>query len=201
MPVAKKNQSGLSLVIALIMLVVVSLGAVAMVRSMDTTTLIAGNLAFRQSATYSGDVGLANAMAWLNAQNTATLICGSVGALANCPAGYKSNGGNSADRPASGQTWDNFWTTSLAGSAVTLAEDASGNTVAWFIQRQCAGTAAMTAAGANCIVTPSVTTSGGFAKRSGATIYTSSSQVYYRITVRVSGKKNTVSYVQAIVAL
>lgn len=202
MYVAPKKQTGLALVIALIMLVVMTLGAIAMVRSMDTTTLIAGNLAFRQSATYAGDVGVENALAWLNSASAGTLTCGAAGnALATCPAGYKSNGGNATDSPAAGQTWDAFWSASLDANAVTLAEDASKNTVSWFIHRLCGGSGALTAAGSNCIETPSIASAGGFSKRSGATKFQASSQVYYRITVRIAGKKNTVSYVQAIVAL
>ena len=201
MYINNRNQSGTALAIALIMLVVMTLGAISMVRSMDTTTLIAGNLALRQSATYSGDVGIENAMAWLGAANTSTLTCGATGSLATCPSGYKSNGGNTEDSPASGQTWSNFWATSLASKAVTLQEDASGNTVSWFIHRLCAGTGGITAVGAKCIETPSVASASGYSKRAGSTKFQSSSQVYYRITVRISGKKNTVSFVQAIVAL
>lgn len=202
MHVAHKKQSGLALVIALVMLVVMTLGAIAMVRSMDTTTLIAGNLAFRQSATYAGDVGVENALDWLNAASTGTLTCGAAGnPLATCPDGYKSNGGNAGDSPAAGQTWDDFWIKNLAANAVTLPEDASKNTVSWFIHRLCAGSGAMTAAGANCIETPSIASASGYSKRSDATKFQASAQVYYRITVRIAGKKNTVSYVQAIVAL
>ncbi len=202
MLVARKKQSGLALVIALIMLVVMTLGAIAMVRSMDTTTLIAGNLAFRQSATYAGDVGVENAVAWLNSASKETLTCGAIGNdLAVCPAGYKSNGGNATDNPSAGQTWDAFWMESLDASAVKLPEDASKNTVSWFIHRLCAGAGALTASGSNCIETPSIASASGNSKRSGTTKFQASSQVYYRITVRVAGKKNTVSYVQAIVAL
>ena len=94
MYVAKTRQRGMALVVTLIMLVIMTLGAIAMVRSMDTTTLIAGNLGFRQSATYSGDVGVEAAMAWQRARSVATLTCGSPTGDAVCPAGYKSNGGN-----------------------------------------------------------------------------------------------------------
>lgn len=196
-----RRQRGIALVVTMVMLVIMTLGAIAMIRSLDTTTLIAGNLGFRQSATYSGDVGVEAAIAWISTANTETLTCGAAGALATCPPGYKSNGGNAADSPAAGQTWDQFWRANIAGNATTLAEDASGNTVSYFIHRLCAGTAAMTGAGANCIETPSVASSSGFSKRPGAARFQAASQVYYRITVRVQGKKNTVSYVQTIVAL
>ena len=43
------KQRGVVLFIALIALVAMSLAAVALVRSVDTATIIAGNLAFKQS--------------------------------------------------------------------------------------------------------------------------------------------------------
>ena len=196
-----RRQQGAALFVALAMLVIMTLGAIAMVRSMDTTTLLAGNLSYRQSAAYSGDVGVEAALAWLSTANVATLTCGAPGSLGVCPAGYRSNGGNDADRPAAGQSWETFWTTNLAANAVTLAQDASGNRVSYFIHRLCAGAGGVTTFGANCVETPSVASAGGSSKRAGATAFQSSSQVYYRITVRVQGRKNTVSFVQAIVAL
>lgn len=199
-PPQRSAQKGVALAITLIMLVIMTLGGIAMIRSMESTTIVAGNLTFRQSATYSGDLGIAAAQTWLSNANVATLTCGSSGGIANCPPGYKSNGGTATDSPSAGQSWDNFWASSLASNAVTIAEDATGNTVSYFIHRLCEGTGALTAAGSNCVETPSVTSSGGFAKRAGAARFQSPSQVYYRITVRVAGKKNTVSYVQAIVA-
>lgn len=195
----KTRQRGMALVVTLIMLVIMTLGAIAMVRSMDTTTLIAGNLGFRQSATYSADVGVEAAMAWLRARTVGTLTCGSPTGDAACPAGYKSNGGN--DRPAANQSWDTYWSSTLSANATNIAADATGNQVSYFIHRLCEGTGAITAANANCVETPAVASSGGSSKLAGSVAFSSSSQVYYRITVRVQGKKNTVSYVQAIVAL
>jgi len=201
MHVTIKKQSGVALAVTLIMLVVMTLGAIAMVRSMDTTTLIAGNLAFRQGATYAADVGVENAMNWLATASVDTLTCGAAtSSVASCPAGYKSNGGNAEDSPSATQTWDQFWVASIT-NPTTLDADAAGNTVSWFIHRLCTGSGALTAFGSNCVETPSIASSGGYAKRAGATKYQSSSQVYYRVTVRVTGKKNTVSYVQAIIAL
>ena len=197
-----RRQQGAALFVALAMLVIMTLGAIAMVRSMDTTTLLAGNLSYRQSAAYSGDVGVEAALAWLSTANVNTLTCGAPGnPVSACPAGYRSNGGNDVDRPTAGQSWEAFWTANLAANAVNLTQDASGNRVSYFIHRLCAGAGGVTTFGANCVETPSVASAGGSSKRAGATAFQSSSQVYYRITVRVQGKKNTVSFVQAIVAL
>ena len=51
---ARSRQRGVSLFFALVCLVAIMLAAVALVRSVDTSTLISGNLAFQQSATSSG---------------------------------------------------------------------------------------------------------------------------------------------------
>jgi Tfp pilus assembly protein PilX len=45
-----RRQRGAILFIALIVLVAMSLAGIALMRSVDTNVLIAGNLAFRQSA-------------------------------------------------------------------------------------------------------------------------------------------------------
>jgi len=65
------KQRGVVLFFALVSLVAIMLAAVALIRSVDTSTLIAGNLAFRQAATASGDRGTEHAMAWLKAVDAA----------------------------------------------------------------------------------------------------------------------------------
>jgi hypothetical protein len=61
------KQRGVVLFFTLIALVVMSLAAVALIRSVDTSTMIAGNLAFRQSGTSSTDTGMEAAIGWLSA--------------------------------------------------------------------------------------------------------------------------------------
>ena len=51
------RQGGVVLVVALIILVALMLGGIALVRSVGTTNIIAGNLAFQQAATQSGEAG------------------------------------------------------------------------------------------------------------------------------------------------
>ena len=51
------RQQGVVLFIALIVLVAMSLAGVAMVRSVDTSLGIAGNLAFKQSTIQGSDLG------------------------------------------------------------------------------------------------------------------------------------------------
>jgi type IV pilus assembly protein PilX len=64
-PQTLSAQRGVIMIIALIVLVAMTLGGIAMVRSVYTTNLIAGNLAFRESAVSSGDTGVEAAVAFL----------------------------------------------------------------------------------------------------------------------------------------
>ena len=62
-----RSQQGAMLIIALIVLVAMSLAGIAMMRSVDTGTLVAGNIAFKQSSLHATDHGLQAASgAWSN---------------------------------------------------------------------------------------------------------------------------------------
>ena len=192
MSIDSRRQQGVVLIVTLIVLVVMTMGAIAMVRSMDTTTLIAGNLAFRQSATYSGDVGVETAIAWVQTQSTTQLE------LDNATMAYSAGG--SGNTPPAGTTWDQYWTATLAPGARTLAADANGNTVAYVVHRLCATPGARTAVGVNCVVSPATTAAAGSSKTAGAVGLTAAAQVYYRITARIAGPRGSASYIQAVIA-
>lgn len=199
------HQQGAVLLIALIMLVAMTLGGLALVRSMDTTNIIAGNLAFQQGATNSGDTGIEVAINWLETNNGATLY------TSVASQGYAAT----RQDPAAGQSWDAFWRTVLVNQAVTInpntpgtfmaytasAPNAAGNTVSYAIQRLCAQALPPSSAGAGCSQPPATTSTGTSSKGAGVVALQYGSQVYYRITARIAGPRNTVSYVQAIVAL
>ncbi len=202
---APSRQRGVVLMIALIMLVAMTLGGIALVRSVNMTNIIAGNLAFQQGATNSGDTGIEVAINWLETNSGATLY-------ANTAAqGY------SAVRqdPGAGVNWDTFWRTVLVNQAVTVnpaapgtfmvytasAPNAAGNTVSYAIQRLCAQPLPPSSSGAGCSQPPAAISTGSSSKGAGVVALTYGSQVYYRITSRIAGPRNTVSYVQAIVAL
>ena len=60
----RRAQQGVVLFIALIILVAMTLAGIALMRSVDTNVLIAGNLAFRQANTMYADTGVEAARAW-----------------------------------------------------------------------------------------------------------------------------------------
>lgn len=192
---APGRQRGMVLLIALIVLAVMTLTALGLVRSVDTASILAGNLAFQQSAVRSGDVGTEAAISWLQTNNTGTTLhANSVAGL-----GYMA----SRQDPAAGQTWDAFWTISLAPANLpaTLATDGAGNTVSYVIHRLCAAPGDPTTVGTGCSVSPVTATSTSSSKGGGTVALLYSSQVYYRITARIAGPRRTVSYVQTVVAM
>lgn len=193
-----RKQAGVVLIIALIVLVAMTLAAIALVRSVDTNNIIAGNMAFQQAATHSGDRGVEAAINWLQTNNIAG---GSALNTDDSTNGYNTSGILAAQNPAAGKSWDDYWTSSLVNKTKSLALDsATGNTVSYVIDRLCNGPGAPTG-GASCIKSPVVTLATGNAEEAGQLPINSPSVVYYRITVRIAGPRNTVSYVQTVVAM
>ncbi len=196
----RARQDGVVLIVALIVLVVMTLAGIALVRSVDTTNLIAGNMAFQQAATQSGDTGVEAAVTWLQNNAGPTLN------LDHPSAGYKASKSYiGTDDPAAGKSWDYFWNNSLPVTPYTVAtansgnQDAAGNTVSYIIQRLCNTTGAPTSA--TCAIVVTASAANGNSQDSGAVALQYSNQYYYRITAQVKGPHHSLSYVQAIIAM
>lgn len=192
-PPPARLQEGVVLIIALIVLVAMTLGGLALIRSTDLANIIAGNLAFRQAATHSGDQGIEAAFSWLQANPSL---------LNNDSAidGYSANGNNATRSPATGITWEAYWNTLPAARIRTLPTDGAGNTVSYIIDRLCANAGSPTG-GANCSSSPAGSVAGGQNEEGGEKPINTPSGIYYRITVRIAGPRNTTSFVQAMVTL
>jgi Tfp pilus assembly protein PilX len=190
------QQRGVVLLLALIVLVAMTLAGLGLMRSVFTSNRVAGNLAFQQAATQSADIGVETAIAWLENNNTGTRLYSSIDAGSGEPVGY------SAVRqdPAAGQSWEQFWELLPANRINTLPADGAGNTVAYVIQRLCTA-AGDPATGIGCELSPRTTGSEGNSRSAGAIALQAPSQIYYRITSRVTGPRNTVSFVQVVVSL
>jgi Tfp pilus assembly protein PilX len=212
---APARQKGVTLLISLIVLVIMTLTGIQLMRSVDTTNIIAGNLAFQQSATHSGDGAIEAATAWLEQQNN-----GGAGNLINdnCANGYFSyytlnatpivaNPTQNSDPPTAGKTWDAWWN-AVAGASpaciVTLPPDVAGNTASYTINRMCSehNAATSTSSTQYCSSSPIlIVTGNNSSQTAGSQHLIHNGQIYYRITSRISGPRGTKSYVQAIVAL
>ncbi len=203
MHTAVKAQRGLVLFFALIALVAMSLAAAALIRSVDTGVLVAGNLAFKQSATTVADTGMISAMEWIRGAGAIN-----VSVPAN---GYYARTRILALTADEGDTWPDgaAWTPGVTSRLATGSgfpagspgfDPITGNTVQYVIERMCRSEGA--ASTAICLMGSSGTGGNSQAdledqKLGGLQNYSLSPM--YRVTARVSGPKNTISYIQAYV--
>ena len=187
------GQRGVVLIIALIVLVAMAMAGIALVRSVDVATQVAGNLAFRQAGVQAADSGVELARKWLMAPPS------SLQQDIN-PSYYSSWNGGVTSNPAIFDPATFDWS-----GRSGLATDAAGNTVSYVIHRMCElpGDPALTVT--NCLTAPTSASGNSNQIKGGGefscvgTTCNASNNPYYRITVRVSGPRNTVTYIQSVI--
>jgi len=90
-PQTPHRQKGVVLLIVLIMLVAMTLAGIGMMRSVDTASIVAGNLAFKQSTINAADAGTSTAFNALtliaNSGNLQDKLMLSLNPGQNCPVG------------------------------------------------------------------------------------------------------------------
>lgn len=189
---------GVALIVALIVLVAMTLAGLAVVRSTLTSTRIAGNLAFQQAATQSADVGIETAIAWLESNSAGTRLHNHIDIGGGEAVGYFAR----REDPAPGQSWQAYWDGAIATTARVnvMPPDGAGNQVRWVVHRLC-NAVGDPVSGAGCEASPQLTGSESGSKGSGVVGLLTEAQRYYRITARVDGPRNTVSFVQVVVAI
>lgn len=211
----RARQRGLSLLVALIALAAMSMAGVALIRSIDTNSLIAGNLAFRQNSTTSADTGVEAARQWLMAASSAYLQDNHSDSgyyATRADTGGEDNKGMDLTGSRTKSTSDNIkWINAAGepqdGSHTPFCEttnDATGNRICYVIHRMCDGTGSIDSA--DCSTS---TTSNSDGVSEGATdrelrylkplTGSGTTMGRYRITVRVSGPRNNNSYVQVFI--
>ncbi|MFZ2160595.1 MAG: hypothetical protein WAW02_00120 [Sideroxyarcus sp.] len=206
-PTHSLKQRGVVLFLTLLALLVMSLAAVALIRSVDTSTLISGNLAFKQAATAGGDARIEDGINWLTATQYAN---GSKNIYADAdhalnldfPAlGYYSfidpNKSLTDVNAASHFKWDNT-------DSSPEYEDSTGNKKRYIIQRACRLDVTVVQNN-DCLFDGSATDDNGqkgvqkssdVCNGPGCPTTPGLTPVY-RITVQTIGLKNSISYVQA----
>ncbi|HTS54532.1 MAG TPA: hypothetical protein VMH26_14755 [Burkholderiales bacterium] len=191
------GQEGVIVFIALIVLVAMTLAAIAVIRSTDSGNVIAGNLAFKQGTTNASDQVLEAAYRWLINTDVGNALSND-----NAAAGYWS----SNPSPEPNWTSSAYW----AANSVCVnacAPDANGNITRYVIHRMCQypntnyngngpggqpqSCATLAAGGAG---------SGG-SMSVGSHDFQPTPQLYYRVTTLVTGPRNTQSIVQAMLVL
>lgn len=205
-----KREQGFILFIALTMLALMTIIGVALVRAVDTTNEVANNIGFVQSTLISSDSGLEAATSWLQ-DNPGLLNADSAND------GYYARDverlavSQLIDYTASatpGDTNDDVdWDGSGAGpykAKIHAASDTAGNQVAYIVHRLCDNYGSPGASGVRC-ARMSLAASSGASKSgaggSGGRAISTKSQVYYRVTTRAKGPRNTASFTQSTIVI
>lgn len=178
------RQRGVALFFALIAIVSIALACAALARTVDTANVIAGNFAFRQASVQAADTGVELAFSALPNILAASLDSD----IANqyYATMLESRG---AALPIDWNTAINW------GGAPTTA--VAGNSVQYVIERMCSGLLPVTHVQTNCMHEQAAANG---SSKAGATVFSGSTAVIYRVTVRVSGPRNTVALTQAMLS-
>lgn len=190
----RRRQSGVVLLIALIAVVILAIGTVALFRSSDAALFNAGNLAFKRDMTNRGELGIVAAKAALtsgalNQESTrqsdqlasgyyATMQATGTHGVPNTLIGYQA-----------GKT----------SQALPTINGGDGITIYYMIDRLCTATGSTDPSNA-CVVS-----SIGSAKGGTVLPYRGQAQPpsvpVYRISVRVDGPRNSQTFLQTTVSL
>lgn len=176
------KQRGVVLFFTLIVLAAMTLAALALVRSVDTTNLVAGNIALKQGAVQEAD----------RMMNAAFTCLDSGGALLALDLGANTNTCNyyASLQP---DVIKPFGVPDVLEVTPGVADAATGNTSSFVIERMCTAVGAWSEA--NCVASPfgkSVTPT-----NRGKPSFTPP-QALYRVSVRVAGPRNSITYSQMI---
>jgi len=192
------RQEGVVLVIALIVLVALMLASISVIRSVDTANVIAGNLAFKQAAVQAGDFGIeaaATALTDIAVASDSDVLPGPSGSPAYWYYATRRDA-DAAGVPTTRAAGGTGAATAIDWANVPIATTVAGNAVQVVIDRLCLGPAPVDIQ-SRCFFEGS--TAGG-TKKIGGTVFTEVTAVHYRATARVTGPRNTISMVQAIIS-
>lgn len=191
------------LLVSLIVLVALTMAGIAMMRSVDTSTIVAGNIGFRQSSVNAADQGVQAAYAYVLA-NISTLAANA----GNDPA----NGYTGITPPGERPDWytnpnDAGWANAVSCNGPSVATacasfgpggtatDVTGNNVTYVIHRLC------DASGVCGQTQSSSAISGEGVDQSAPNFFTTTPSIHFRVTVRSIGGaagRTSVAYVQML---
>lgn len=228
---AVARQRGLTLIIVLIAIVSMSLAAVALVRSVDTSTLVLGNLGFKQATTATADSAVERATTWLMNRFSAAPAdlfdsrCSSGCTTQDTTAAYYATSldgldisGNSTVPTRVIVDWnDDGCAYALAGTfsaclAASPPVSVDGFTTRYVLMRMCKTVGDPNAVGNNCARPTNMALAARQINKGGLdygrhTMLTGSSgssglsAMMFRIVVRASGPRNTVSYTETYLSV
>lgn len=180
------KESGIVLFVTLIILVLLIVGTLSIVRSMDTSTVISGNYAFKQAAMQASDRGITDA-----SNNLANIVAGGGGNTDQANR-YFSTRQTSLDALGipTAIDWSHVQCRDEANNACNPDTDSGKYRVQYYIERQCASNPTLTDI-------QSIKTNCDYEVRQ-----TSPEQiaVRYRIIVRARGPKNATGMYEVVIS-
>lgn len=213
-------QRGLVLFFALLALAVMSIAAVALIRSVDTNALLSGNMVFRQSAGTASNVameGIAENIARKVALADSIKHSPQVGYFANCSRFDTQPDALVCDGSTLTTMEWNDSNSSLAPSQtdgndeIRNGKDRQGNEIRYVVERMCnyseaeinAGTAKSQAS--RCMMASSPNNGENCSHNvSNLELFkrciSSSDSPLYRVTIRIAGPKNTLTFMQSFIS-
>ena len=174
-------QRGVTLLVALIVLLVMTITGLALVRTSTLGAGVSGSLSLKQSATSGGDLGLETGVAKLNelyATGPAQL------GADNSTYGYYA----SVDPRVASK--DLPWSSAV----VAANDDGLGNEVRYIVHRLCSQAGAVNVTGQNCVMPQGAACPGS--SESMGSVQMCNEIPMYRVTAQVKGPRDTLSYVQ-----
>jgi len=189
----RPGQRGIALPVMLIMLLILLVSSIYLLRSSNSTTLTAANLAYDAQLARATDFGLHTGFQWLSqtaSANRATLNANVAGQ------GYRATM-NPRLSVRSGEFWD--------GSR--LVDDGKGNTIRYVIHRMCTLASPTNAPNNYCVRTTANTAELGNAVRIGDSMKTDGAlfngvpQTHFVITARIDGPRGGNVITQMVVLM
>jgi type IV pilus assembly protein PilX len=187
-----REQKGMVLVLSVIVLIAMTLAAYAMMRAVGSSLSVAGNLSFRQNATLAGDTGIEEAIKWVvNNDNVPKRLVRDATVPYYYPTWFAPDGTSTFDPFTF--TWDN-------DTSSAEIKQQGGNTIRYVIHRMCKAAGDLSSSPTQqCVLVPKkyVVEAQGCKPDEDPACGTGN-LVYFRVTARVQGPRNTVSYVQVL---
>jgi type IV pilus assembly protein PilX len=192
-----ERQRGVVLFVALIVMVAMSLAAIALIRSVDTTNAIVGNLAFRLASILPANASIEQAAAALfsdaDVAGLGAIPDKNNDLVAQNYSAHRVGGEDTRGVPMVLQKKSTALTLVKNFDATDSGTAATDTQVTYLIERMCLASGPPTTG--NCDLVPPKGNPGntiGDAESGGMSV------PFYRVTVRVDGPKNTASFVQAM---
>jgi type IV pilus assembly protein PilX len=192
---ARTAQRGIILVITLVAMVVLLVGLAAILRSVDTSGMLVGNLAFRRDLTNRAEQAIAAAKVTL--QTSSFDFTASAMSTAHYSAVKLTNGSTGVPTVLDSSNATTGYN-AVVGADATDASVTGDTSVTYryVIDRQCNAGTTTFSKGA-CEYIESNSTLGGSSQLSSGDRHISDQTLpIYRISVRVSGPRNSVAYFQ-----